>query len=256
MAEKEQTRAEKILTGLLGIKGSQWAAMTAAGSMPGLQDMAEGITPKGAVPASPEIIESFKKYHNIDNPVVEHPHNVFIPDVRNKLDERISKTKAWKIYENSILGKLSNIFQKRKLKSLGFSETNMPRWGHVYVDKNNVAAVLHELGHAVDLKKSPILKSFAAYLPYRYGPIVGASMLSSDKTRDYAVPVVAASMVPTLASEASASIKALKFLKKYDKPAFASSAKLLAKTFGTYGLAATGAIGGTALAANYINKRK
>lgn len=117
----------------------------------------------------------------------------------------------------------------------------------------------HELGHAkVHRGRAGRLAGHARSLSPFAGMIAGAWLASDDDTRKYAPAAVAAGHVPTLLDEAGASIHGLRGLAKSGVKGkeLLRAAGSLGKAFGTYGLGAAGAAGGTYLGTKLYDRVK
>lgn len=121
----------------------------------------------------------------------------------------------------------------------------------------NKDVIMHELGHAKDFMRFGRTKT-VSNLAGSFGGALAPALLLNKHTEDYAVPVAALSVIPTLRSEAAANYHAYKGIKAHQGAAAAKgfAKKLLPHQMGTYGLQAAMVVGGTYAGKKIIDHMK
>jgi len=120
----------------------------------------------------------------------------------------------------------------------------------------NKDTIMHELGHAKDLKNFGKAKLVSGVVGNKLGPLATMAALSHDKTRDYAVPIAAVSVLPTLRNEAAANYHAYKGIEAHKGVGSANKflKRVVSKNMGNYGLMAAGTVASTYAAKKIMDK--
>lgn len=125
--------------------------------------------------------------------------------------------------------------------------------------RRNPEFLAHELGH-YKLHRGKLGRGLMAARVL--GPLAGlvgsTALASNEDTRAYAPAAIAAGYLPMIADEAGASIHGIRGLMRSGVKGrdLAKAVSTLGKAFGTYGLGAAGATGGTYLGAKLYDKYK
>lgn len=119
----------------------------------------------------------------------------------------------------------------------------------------NKDIIMHELGHAKDMSTFRKLK-VGSTVAGKLGGIAAPLMLSHEKTKDYAAPLAAVSVLPTLRNEAMANVHAYKGIKAHKGAVAAKSfaKKLLPNQMGAYLGSAAISAGGVYLGKKILDR--